>query len=103
MKTGHGIDCIACTDPPRAREWITAQRAELDKLAEVAAEHRRVGEAIAEGSRALPDESPRALKAQTEAAQDEYGAANAIAQTVMMRRAELDGIEKAHPHLLETS
>lgn len=103
MDNGHGIDCIACTDPERAREWIAEQRAELVELATKAVEHRRVGEAIAEGSRTLPYESARVQAAQTQAAQDECGIANAIAQTVMMRRAELDGIEKAHPQLLEGS
>lgn len=95
MKTPHGPNCLACTDPETARRQIAADRAELDTHAARAAAHREAGEA-ARREYLTPGIDDATLTAAQQRMLDELGAANGIAQAVRMHRAHLDRIEAAH-------
>ena len=94
-RTDHGPSCIACTDPDTAKRQMAEDRADLDAMAKIAAERRQKGEAARERMYRA-DVGSREFAALQKYMLNELGAANGIAQNVMMHRAQLDRAAQAH-------
>lgn len=95
-KPKHSPDCIACTDPQKAREQRSIGRAYLIELSDNARSHRTIGDELRKRTfdTGLTWQERRDLWVQM---RFHYGAANAIGQRVMTVRAAFDRVEAAHP------
>lgn len=92
---GHGQSCIACNDPGGFRRILAEDRIALDEQAARAQAHREAGEAAREEHRKATVGTPEFAETQQRMLY-ELGAANGIAQGVMMQRAHLDRVVAAH-------
>jgi hypothetical protein len=91
----HGPNCIACNEPEKFRQYVAEDRAALDKQAARAGAHREAGEAAREEHRQAAVGTPEFAETQQRMLY-ELGAANGLAQGVMMQRAHLDRVVAAH-------